>query len=69
MEWLSIILMGLGGIFFYVGIKSDNSEAILNSKLSDKDKAELMKGHGFLQALGGFLLIIGFFIMVYSLSN
>lgn len=69
MEWLSIILMGLGGIFFYVGIKSDNSSAILNSKLSDKNKAELMKGNGFLEALGGCLLILGFFIMIYSLSN
>ena len=69
MEWLSIILMGLGGVFLYVGIKSDNTNAILNSKLSDKDKAELMKGNGFLETLGGFLLVLGFFIMVYVLFN
>jgi len=69
MEWLSILLMGLGGILFYVGINSDNSEAILKSKLSDKDKAELMKGNGFLETLGGCLLILGFFILIYVLFN
>lgn len=69
MEWLSIILMGLGGILLYVGIQSDNTDAILKSKLSDRDKAELMRGNGFLEALGSFLLTLGFFILIYILFN